>query len=70
MRWLALHGPRDGVFPARQHSLKANAAVAASFAFQHFADFEDLRRALSRDPQGRASGPLAAALDIIANMEN
>jgi hypothetical protein len=43
-----------------------DAAIAASFAFQHGADFEDLRRALSRDSQGRASGPLAAALDIIA----
>ena len=46
-----------------------DAAIAASFALQHGADFEALRRALSRDSHGRASRPLAAALDIVAGME-
>ena len=41
-----------------------DAAIAVSFALQHGADFEDLRRALSRDANGRASGPLGAALDL------
>ena len=45
-----------------------DAAIAVSFALQHDADFEDLRRALSRDANGRASGPLGAALDRISGM--
>ena len=45
-----------------------DAAIAVSFALQHGADFEDLRRALSRDANGRASGPLGAALDRISGM--
>jgi hypothetical protein len=43
-----------------------DAAIAFSFAVQHGADPEAIRRALSRDSQGRASGPLGAALDLIA----
>jgi hypothetical protein len=40
-------------------------AVVLSIALQHGADLERIRRALCRDSQGRASGPLGAALDII-----
>jgi ribonucleoside-diphosphate reductase alpha chain len=47
-----------------------DAAIATSIALQGGADFETIRKALCRDSQGRASGPLAAALDIIANMES
>jgi hypothetical protein len=43
-----------------------NRLIAFSFAVQHGADIETIRRALCRDSQGRASGPLAAALDRIA----
>lgn len=43
-----------------------DAAIAFSFAVQHGADAESIRRALSRDSQGRATGPLGAALDAIA----
>jgi hypothetical protein len=43
-----------------------DAAIAFSFAVQHGADPEAIRRALSRDSQGRANGPLGAALDLIA----
>ena len=43
-----------------------DSAVAFSFAVQHGADAEAIRRALSRDAQGRALGPLGVALDIIA----
>jgi ribonucleoside-diphosphate reductase alpha chain len=43
-----------------------DAALAFSFAVQHGADSEVIRRALSRDGQGRACGPLGAALDAIA----
>jgi hypothetical protein len=42
-----------------------DSAIAFSIAVQHGADPEIIRKALSRDSQGRASGPLAAALDII-----
>jgi ribonucleoside-diphosphate reductase alpha chain len=43
-----------------------DAAIAVSFALQHGADLEAIRRALSRDSRGNPSGPLAAALDLIA----
>jgi hypothetical protein len=43
-----------------------DAAIAFSFAIQHGADLEMIRKALSRDSQSRATGPLGAALDIIA----
>jgi ribonucleoside-diphosphate reductase alpha chain len=43
-----------------------DAAIAASFALQYGARVEDIRKALCRDSQGHASGPLGAALDRIA----
>jgi hypothetical protein len=43
-----------------------DAAIIFSFAVQHGADADAIRRALCRDAQGRALGPLAAALDLIA----
>jgi ribonucleoside-diphosphate reductase alpha chain len=43
-----------------------DSAIALSFALQHGADAEAIRRALSRDSQGRALGPLGVVLDIIA----
>ena len=42
-----------------------DSAIVLSIALQHGADLEAIRRALCRDSQGRASGPLGAALDII-----
>jgi hypothetical protein len=41
-----------------------DSAIAFSFALQHGADLDTIRRALSRDSQGRATGPLGAALDL------
>jgi ribonucleoside-diphosphate reductase alpha chain len=46
-----------------------DAAIAFSIAVQHGADPEVIRKALCRDSQGRASGPLGAALDAIAESE-
>jgi hypothetical protein len=43
-----------------------DSAIVFSIAVQSGADAETIRRALCRDAQGRASGPLAAALDILA----
>jgi hypothetical protein len=43
-----------------------DAAIAFSFAVQHGADPEAIRRALCRDGRGNASGPLGAALDRLA----
>jgi ribonucleoside-diphosphate reductase alpha chain len=42
-----------------------DAAIALSFAVQHGANIEDIRKALCRETDGRASGPLGAALDLI-----
>jgi len=36
-----------------------------AFALQHGADIDAFRRALGRDSQGRALGPIAEALDRI-----
>ena len=44
-----------------------DAAITFSIAIQHGADPEVIRRALCRDSQGRPSGPLAVALDMIAS---
>ena len=46
-----------------------DAAVVCSLALQYGAPLEVLRRALMRDPQGNASGPLGVALDVIAAEE-
>jgi hypothetical protein len=46
-----------------------DAAVTFSIAVQSGADAEQIRRALSRDSQGRATGVLGAALDAIAEQE-
>lgn len=43
-----------------------DAAVLASLALQHGVPLDIIRRALMRDARGRASGPLGAALDLIA----
>jgi hypothetical protein len=43
-----------------------DSAVLCSLALQHGADIETLRRALMRDSQGAASGPLGVALDLLA----
>jgi hypothetical protein len=45
-----------------------DAAIVFSFAVQHGADAEAIRRALCRDNQGRPLGPLSAALDLLANV--
>lgn len=42
-----------------------DAAITFSIAVQHGADPEVIRRALCRDSQGNASGPLGAALDYL-----
>jgi hypothetical protein len=43
-----------------------DSAIACSFALQHGASVEDIRKALCRDSHGHASGPLGVALDILA----
>jgi hypothetical protein len=45
-----------------------DSAIVFSIALQHGADLEAIRRALCRDGQGRASGPLGATLDIIVGV--
>ena len=43
-----------------------DAAVAASLLLQHGCPVETLRRALTRNADSSASGPLARALDLFA----
>jgi ribonucleoside-diphosphate reductase alpha chain len=43
-----------------------DAAVAASLLLQHGCPMDTLRRALTRNSDGSASGPLARALDLLA----
>lgn len=44
-----------------------DSAVVAGVALQYGADVETLRRALMRDLEGMASGPLGALLDLLAD---
>src|SRR5262249_54356900 len=46
-------------------TLVRDAAVILSFAAQHGADVEAIRRALSRDSHGQPLGPLGVALDLL-----
>jgi hypothetical protein len=47
-------------------TLVRDAAIILSFALQHGADIESIRRALCRDNDGRALGPIGTALDLLA----
>jgi hypothetical protein len=47
--------------------MASDAAIAASLALQYGCPVEVLRKALCRDARGKASGPLGAALDILAD---
>ena len=47
-----------------------DAAVLLSFALQHGASAEIMRRALCRDSAGRPLGPVAAALDLLMGGSN
>ena len=49
-------------------TLVRDSAILLSFALQHGADIESIRRALCRDSSGRALGPIGEALDIVARM--
>jgi hypothetical protein len=46
-------------------TLVRDSAIALSFALQHGADLNAIRLALCRNNEGRALGPLGAALDRI-----
>jgi hypothetical protein len=47
-------------------TLVRDSAIALSFALQHDADAESIRRAMCRDSQGRPLGPIGVALDLIS----
>ena len=47
-------------------TLVRDAAIIFSFAVQHGADADAIRRAVCRDGNGSALGPLGAALDLLA----
>jgi hypothetical protein len=46
--------------------MASDAAVVCSIALQYGVPLEVIRRALMRDGQGRPSGPLGVALDVLA----
>jgi hypothetical protein len=46
-----------------------DAAIILSFALQHGADINEIRKALCRDARGRALGPVGACLDLLADSE-
>jgi ribonucleoside-diphosphate reductase alpha chain len=46
-------------------TLVRDLAIVFSFAVQHGATTEDIRRALCRDGAGRALGPLSTILDLL-----
>jgi ribonucleoside-diphosphate reductase alpha chain len=50
-------------------TLVRDAAIILSFAIQHGADAESIRRALCRDSAGRALGPLGEILDRVLKHE-
>jgi hypothetical protein len=47
-----------------------DAAIAASLLLQHGCPVETLRRALTRNGNGSASGPLACVLDLVHEQGN
>ena len=42
-----------------------DSAIILSFALQYGADLDAIRKSLCRDSQGRALGPVGAALDLL-----
>jgi hypothetical protein len=46
-----------------------DAAVVASICLQHGGDIDTIRKALMRNADGAASGPLGRALDLICGIE-
>jgi hypothetical protein len=46
-------------------TLARDSAILLSFALQHGADVDAICRALCRDSQGRALGPVGKALDLL-----
>lgn len=45
--------------------MASEAAIAASLALQYGCPAEVIRKAMPRDPHGRATGPLGTALDLL-----
>jgi hypothetical protein len=66
------HGRLGEIFLQNHKSTIAESRAfvsAADIAVQCGADPETIRNALCRDSQGRASGPLGAALDLLAGAQ-
>jgi hypothetical protein len=50
-------------------TIAIDSAILLSFALQHGADINQIRKALCRNSAGQALGPIGAALDLISEME-
>lgn len=46
-----------------------DSAIAASFALQHGADFDEMRKAFLRDEDGSAAGPLGHLFDLLTGAQ-
>lgn len=55
----------NGKVNSQADTAARDSAVVASLALQHGTPVDTMRRALLRDPQGRASSPLGTALDLL-----
>ncbi len=51
---------------SQSDSAAKDSAVVCSIALQHGVPLDVIRKALLRDPRGKASSPLGVALDLIA----
>jgi len=60
------HGLITGKHGTAVDTNARDAAVAASLLLQHGCSVDTLRRALTRNGDGSASGPLARVLDLLA----
>jgi hypothetical protein len=68
--WFDDDGPCEGFLNCSKagtavDKAEQDSAITASIAFQHGAPLDEQRHALTRDGDGRASGPLAATLDLL-----
>jgi ribonucleoside-diphosphate reductase alpha chain len=61
-----LNAPKTGTAAAVNAQ---DAAIAASLLFQHGCPIETLRRALTRNPDGSAAGPLGSVLDLLSGSQ-
>jgi len=66
MAEIFINAPKTGTAAAVNAQ---DAAISASLLLQHGCSTETLRRALTRNPDGSAAGPLGTALDLLCGSQ-